>query len=123
MYSIWIYYYEIIHTKLSNGMKIEERVELLNEVKEVFWNKRDVIPTRYKQILEISIIKLSNSELKGILFEAYLSLGDKEAYDKVNERSKQYLAKINSGISEEGYIIREMSLELVEKLHMRYDNA
>ena len=48
MQSIWIFHCEIIHTKLSDEIEIEERVELLNKVKEVFQNKRDAIPTGYK---------------------------------------------------------------------------
>ena len=56
------------------------------------------------------INKIPTSELKGILFEVYLAISDKEACNKVNQRLKRYLSKINSGILAESYIIREKSL-------------
>ena len=67
------------------------------------------------------IDKLSNGEFKGILFEVYLTVGNKEAYERVNKRSLQYKNKINTSISEEGYIIRENTLVLADRLQERYE--
>jgi len=114
MYSIWITHYEILHTKLSDGFTIKEQVDLLSEVRILFQNIREIIPQKYRRFSYKEIDKLSNEELKGILFETYSNAGDKEAYKKVNERSKRYKNKRNSSILEEGYTIQENSLVLVD---------
>ena len=53
--------------------------------------------------------------IKGILFEYYTSTYNKTAFDRINAREKEYLNKINKGISKEGYIMREKRLELIDK--------
>ena len=45
--------------------------------------------------------------LKGILYEWYTFIGNKDAYANVLKQSKDYLLKINNSISEEGYELRE----------------
>jgi len=87
----------------------------------LFQNTREIIPQRYRRFSYKEIDKLSNGELKGILFETYSNAGDKEAYEKVNERSKRYKNKINSSISEEDYTIRENSLVSADQLQERYE--
>ena len=54
--------------------------------------------------------------LKGLLFEYYITTENTEACDYMNKRSKQYIAKLNQGLSEEGYIIRERLLERISNL-------
>ena len=71
----------------------------------LFQTTREIIPQRYRRFSYKEIDKLSNGELKGILFKTYSNAGDKEVYDKVNKRSKRYKIKINLSISEEGYTI------------------
>ena len=56
----------------------------------------------------------SNGEFKKKLYEWYMKIGDKEAYKKVIQWSKDYISKINKGISEEEYVLRECSLQLLE---------
>ena len=51
-----------------------------------------------------------SSVIKGILFEYYLTIGDIEAYEKVNKQSKKYTTKLKQSISEEGYVLRERLL-------------
>ena len=48
-------------------------------------------------------------------------MGDTEAYEKVNERSKKYLLQLNTSISEEGYVLREKILTLIDILQARFD--
>ena len=50
---------------------------------------------------------LSSSIIKGILFKYYTLINNKQAYDNINKRSKEYLQRINAEISEEGYILRK----------------
>ena len=57
---------------------------------------------------------LSSSTIKGILFEYYTLINNKQAYNNINKRSKEYLQRINAGISEEGYILCERRLVLEE---------
>jgi len=49
------------------------------------------------------------------LFKYYSSVENIKAYDRINKRSKEFVEKLNSGFSEEGYIMRERQLELIEK--------
>ena len=86
-----------------DGLEIEERVDLMNEVNTILRLGRIDILLDLCKILSFTQIKnLSNGELKGILFEYYTSINNIEAYREVNARSQQYLQKLNMGISEEG---------------------
>ena len=58
---------------------------------------------------------LSSSTIKEILFKYYTLINNKKAYDNINKQSKKYLQKINTGISEEAYIMRERRLVLEER--------
>ena len=58
--------------------------------------------------------------MKGILFKVYSTVGDKEVYERVNKRSLQYKNKVNTSISEEGYVIQENTLVLADQLQERY---
>ena len=53
--------------------------------------------------------------MKGLLFEYYSLIGDTIVCNKVNERSRCYLAKVNKAVSKESYEIRENQLRLIEK--------
>ena len=68
------------------------------------------------------INRVSNSELKGILFTYYSNIRDKQAYLAVNERSRRYIQKLNEGILEEAYTIREQLLERENSLENRESN-
>ena len=48
--------------------------------------------------------------IKGVLFKYFIATSNIEAYNWVNQWSKSYVQKLNQGISEEGYIIRERLL-------------
>ena len=50
-------------------------------------------------------------ELKEFLFSYYSSIGDTNAYNVINARSRRYLQKLNEGISKEDFMIREQLLE------------
>ena len=76
----------------------------------------------YRNKSKTAIEKLLNTEIKEILFKTYIMLDDKKSYDKVNKRSWKYLSKLNSSISKEGYILREKSLILIDKLQARYES-
>ena len=68
-------------------------------------------PPQFRTLLSLQVNHILNLELKGLLFTYYSKTGDTQAYQVVNERSKRYLQKLNKGISEEGYTIREQLLE------------
>ena len=65
------------------------------------------------------IEKLPNNVIKGILFEHYINKGDMDSYDQINTRLKAYANKINQGISEEGFILRERIL----RCSMNFDES
>ena len=83
---------------MSNSIEIEEKLDLLIEVKHedttYFLGKLLVLNM-------IQINKLSLANLKVILFQYYLNKGDIVAYNRVNKRSKDCLTKINKCILEE----------------------
>ncbi len=60
--------------------------------------------------------RLSNPALKCVFFACYSTIGDIQACQVVNMRSKRYLSKLNEGISEEEYTIREQLLEKEQRL-------
>ena len=116
MYVLWFEQYCILHTKLIDEVKIEEQVELSNKLLQVIDNRN---PNTFLLIMNAIImnnIKILSAEMiKGVLFEYYSLIGNIEAYERINKRSKEFVEKLNSGFSEEGYIIREKQLELLEK--------
>ena len=108
LYKIWIARYEIIHKKFTDGVNIKERVELMNELcsiikEEAYGN----LPQEYRSFSKTQIEELPNAELKGILFSYYSNVGDINAYQELNKRSKSYVQKLNFSLSEEGFTNRE----------------
>ena len=106
---------------MSDGIQIKEKVELLNKVKGLYVTQLSLFPQKYRNYGIIQITKLSLSELKGLLFEIYTKLDNKEVYEWVNQRSRNYMAKINKAITEEGYVIRENMLILIDRLQEEYE--
>ena len=95
----------------------------MKEITAIIDNRQNYYFPLYFQTLTFSQINyVSNSELKGILFMYYSIIGDKQAYLAVNERSRRYVQKLNEGISEEGYTIREQLLERENSLENRESN-
>ena len=94
----------------------------MKEVWIIFNTHQHLIPLEHREISLNKIKKLSSSELKGILFKVYLVIGNKDVYNRVNQRLKSFAAKINLYISEENYTIRENTLQLMDKLQKYYDN-
>ena len=45
-----------------------------------------------------------------------------EAYNNINKRTIAYRNKINKGISEEGYVLRERMLQLEDEFSVRYES-
>ena len=108
--------------KFADRLEIEERVELMNDLKTIITNgNRDFLPMNYRNLNPTQVQCLSNSELKGILFSYYSSTYNIESYKEMNLRLKQYLQILNETIFEEGFTIRERLLE--RELNMqRKDN-
>ena len=69
---------------MSNGIQIEEKVELLNKVRSLHETQLPSFSKKYRNYDIIQIAKLLSSELKGLLFEIYTKLDNKEAYEWVN---------------------------------------
>jgi len=67
-----------------------------------------------KELMLYQVDSMSSSYIKDLLFEYYTMIGDMISYNRINKWSKQYLQKINKGISEEAYIIYEHQLILKE---------
>ena len=89
----------------------------------VYQAYRIVFLLKYKSLNPSLLKKIPTSELKGILFKVYLTIGNKEAYKRVNQRLECYLVKINASILEEGYIIRENTLQLIDRIKEEYENG
>ena len=84
----------------------------MKEITAIISNRQNhYFPPQFQTWIPSQINYISNSELKGILFMYYSNIGDKQAYLAVNKRSRRYVQKLNKGISEEGYTIREHLLE------------
>ena len=80
----------------------------MKEIIAIISNRQNhYFPPQFQILIHSQINRVSNSELKGILFTYYSNIGDKQAYLVVNERSRRYIQKLNEGILEEGYTIRE----------------
>ena len=91
---------------MSNSIEIEERVNLLIEVRQIIEYRDNTYFARELLVSNITQInKLSSVNLKSIVFQYYLNKGDITAYNKVNKQSIDYLTKINTFILEEGYKI------------------
>ena len=116
MYVLWLEWCQILYTKLIDKVKIEEQVELSNELLRLIDNEDANTFLPIISTLTINNIKtLLVDIVKGILLEYYSLVGNVEVYDRINKRSKEFVEKLNSGFSEEGYIMRERQLELIEK--------
>ena len=70
--------------KFYDRIEIEESVELLVDVWEIIFSNYTALSIDFQNVRTISILNLSNRDLKGILFEVYSKLGDKEGYNKIN---------------------------------------
>ena len=90
-------------------MKIEEKVDLMNEAHHII-NNNHLID------IDININKSSTAQLKGWLFEYYSKTNNLEAYHNINYRTLEYKAKINKGVLEEGYIMCKQILTLQEEV-------
>ena len=78
--------------KLADRLEIEERVELINNLTEIINNgQRASLPSNYRNLTILQIKHLSNSNLKGVLFSYYSSIGNVEIYKEMSLRSKRYL--------------------------------
>ena len=69
------------------------------------------LPSPYNSLSLNQIKKLSNGELKGLLFEYHLSSNNIESYKQINIRSQYYLMKLNQSILEEGFTLWEEIFE------------
>ena len=108
LHEIWIARCEIIHKKFTDGVNIEERVELINELCSIIKEEAcDNLPQEYRDFSKTQIKELPNAELKGILFSYYSNAGDINTYQELNKRLKSYVQKLNFDLSEEGFTIRE----------------
>ena len=73
-----------------------------------------------KRIMNDKIDKTPTSIMKGFLFIYYSNISDKQAHEKLNEQLKAFVAKFIQRISEEGYIIHEKRLVLIDKFEQSY---
>ena len=78
--------------------------------------------SKYKSLSLSLLKKIPTSELKGILLKVYSTIRDKKVYIRVNQRLECYLIKINTSISEEGYVIRKNTLWLMDRIQEEYEN-
>ena len=66
---------------MADGLEIEERVNLINELKGIFTNgHNDCLPPQYQLISVRQCKNFPSIEIKGTLFEYYLTISDIEAY-------------------------------------------
>ena len=101
----------IMHLKMADRLEIEERVDLINELKGILTNRyNDCLPPQYQSILVRQCKNFPSSVIKDILFEYYLTIIDIKAYKKVNKWFKKYAMKLKQLILEEGYVLRERLL-------------
>ena len=57
----------------------------MNELKQIRTNKDlPLLLQKYRDFSDNEIIKLSLDKIKGILFEVYLTINNKEEYNKIN---------------------------------------
>ena len=106
---------KIIHTKLIDSTEIEEYIELIKELLTILQKQDKMAFTDIMKNMTLTKVKdLSSSITKGILLEYYTLINDKQGYNNINKHSKEYLQKINIGISKEGYIICKRWLVLEE---------
>ena len=102
LHELWLVRCQIIHAVLVDGTNIEEKVDLQNEIKGI---------RRVNRVhINFDINKASTTQIKGWLFAYYAQMNDRAAYDNINKRTLEHRYKINKGISEEGYIMRENML-------------
>ena len=66
-------------------------------------------------MIDNQLEKSQTSLMKGMLYKWYTITDNKEAYDNISKRSREYLLKSNSGISEEGFELQEHTLERIHQ--------
>lgn len=115
LHELWMQRCQIIHMKLVDGIEIEEKVDLINELKLVRTNGSPEEMKQYNKISDERIGKIPTETIKGILFEYYSLMGNKTACKNLNIRSLRCKARLNEGVSEEGYVMWERQLELIDK--------
>jgi len=113
LHELWIERCRIIHITMVDGIQIEERVELINEIEHVKMTM-ELNNVKFKNMSTEIISSLPTSTIKGLLFEYYALINDIQAYNSINERTIRYKNKINNHITEEGHVIREGILEKIE---------
>ena len=87
-------------------------MDLINDLRKILSNgNSNSLPSQFRNLAPSHIKKLSNSEIKGILFAYHSNRGDRTSYNTINERAIRYKNKLRDGISEEGFTIREQLLE------------
>ena len=100
---------------MSNSIEIEERVNLLIEVRQIIeYRGNTYLPRELLVSNIVQIDKLSLANLKGILFQYYSNKGDIITCNKVNKQLIDYLAKVNKCISEERNEIQKKQLKFIE---------
>ena len=105
---------------MSDRIIIEKKVDLFNKVRGLFESQSHLFPPKYRNFSTIQLKNLPSQKIKGILFEIYTEAEGTEAYKQVNQRLRDYIAKINRTITEERYVIRENVLKLLERLQEEY---
>ena len=85
LHELWLQRCHIIHIKLADGVEIEEKVELINKLKQIRTNKDLPLSLqKYQDFSNNQITKLLLDKIKGILFEVYSTINNKEAHNKIN---------------------------------------
>jgi len=104
---------------MSDGIIIKEKVDLFNKVKRLFESQSHLFPPKYRNFSMTQLKNIPSQELKGILFEIYTKTGDTEAYERVNQRLRDYVVKINRTITEEGYDHKGKCIDIIGKIARR----
>ena len=121
LYQLQLGLCRIIHAKLINEIKIKEQIDLIKkELRAIDNEGRDKFLPIILELLTSQVKLMLNKNIKSILFEYCTIIENKEAYKKINMQSKEYLQKINLGILEEGYVLCERMLELIDEFLEEY---
>jgi len=88
-HDIWITRCWIIYKKFSDRVEIEEKVELMNDLRAIINNSnQEFLPSNNRTLNLNQIYYLSSSEIKKILFSYYNTIEDINVYKEMNLRSK-----------------------------------
>jgi len=111
LHELWLTRCQIIHTVISDGSSIEEKIDLRREVQKVITSLPNIN-------IDIGMRTSTIAQLKGWLFEVYSRSGNIEAYNNINKYTMSYRDKVSQGISEEEYELRERVLQLEEDIRI-----